>query len=478
MLKSLSKCILAWVAAACLLPVQGIAQADLDSLDVWVRRMHPAPFLRCAPSEWESKLDALKLDWKDMTHMELVREVNALLQTLQDSHAAVSAWDWMWAVEREHGSVPIRWALEGDALWVAASAVDGLSAGTRVLSLNGMDATQCAAVARDLGNLEGHSPVGQSRTGVHSLTAWVMGQTQSDSLHVKWLDRTSGATKHVAIPGVPLRKANQAWRPISQRGPAVQWTFPGEHNKLELSGVSLLSISSFSQGRFGKYQRRLWKGFQRAKEEGLPVVIDLRGNAGGQSARMEMLWRHVATTRRQLPYGLVAKQSPETHRDIRRHYKRLRKRWVDKHKDSSQDAKYIYDLAHLPLGELDTLEFGTQPLVDWRFRGPVCLLMDGESASATVSFAGAFKHERRGPVFGEPCLGPQQGTMGNPILKVLPESRIVISMSTAVYMAEAHGDWTNTSPVRPDVFIPQMWRNEDVLRANLQTWIDSHTSAQ
>ena len=48
-------------------------------------------------------------------------EVNALLQTLQDSHAAVSAWDWMWAVEREHGSVPIRWALEGDALWVAAS---------------------------------------------------------------------------------------------------------------------------------------------------------------------------------------------------------------------------------------------------------------------------------------------------------------------------------------------------------------------
>ena len=174
----------------------------------------------------------------------------------------------------------------------------------------------------------------------------------------------------------------------------------------------------------------------------------------------------------------MAKQSPETRQDILRHYKRLRKRWVDKHKDSSQDAKYIYDLAHLPLGGLDTLEFGAQPLVDWRFRGPVCLVMDGESASATVSFAGAFQRERRGPVFGEPCLGPRQGTMGNPMLKVLPESRIVVSMSTAVYMAEAHGDWGNTSPVRPDVFIPQMWRNEDALRANLQTWIDSHTSTQ
>ena len=81
-------------------------------------------------------------------------------------------------------------------------------------------------------------------------------------------------------------------------------------------------------------------------------------------------------------------------------------------------------------------------------------------------------------MFGEPCLGPQQGTMGNPMLKMLPESGIVISMSTAVYMAEASGDWGSTSPVQPDVFIPQMWRNEDALRANLQAWIDSHTPAE
>ena len=174
--------------------------------------------------------------------MEHVREVNALLQTLQDSHAAVSAWDWMWAVEREHGSVPIRWALEGDALWVAASAVDGLSAGTRVLSLNGMDAAQCAAVARDLGNVEGRSPVGQARTGVHSLTAWVMGQTQSDSLHVKWLDRATGAveshghSRRASSQGQSGLEADfptRAVRPVdifrrAQRT-GIEWGFPPVH---------------------------------------------------------------------------------------------------------------------------------------------------------------------------------------------------------------------------------------------------------
>ena len=52
---------MAWAAIAWLMPVQGRAQADLDSLDVWMRRMHPVPFLRCTPSEWESKLVALQI---------------------------------------------------------------------------------------------------------------------------------------------------------------------------------------------------------------------------------------------------------------------------------------------------------------------------------------------------------------------------------------------------------------------------------
>lgn len=418
------------------------------------------------------------MEWEDMSHMEHARAVNTLLQSLQDSHAAVSAWDWIWAVEKRHGSVPIRWALEGDGLWVASSAVDGLAAGVRVLALNGIAASNCVSIARDLGNVEGRSPVGQDRTGVHNLTAWIMGQTASDTLHVLWLDRESGTTKNLAIPGVRLLKAARAWKPISQKGQTVQWAFPDEGNSLGLERASVLAVSSFSQGSFGKYQRRLWKGFRRAKEIGLPLVIDLRGNAGGQSARMEMLWRHVANARRQLPFGLVAKQSLETHREIHKHYKRLRKRWVDKHKETSLEARYIYDMAHLPVGGRDTLEFPMQPLVDWRFKGPVCVLMDGESASATVSFAGAFQQDGRGPIFGEPCLGAEQGTMGNPMFKVLPVSRIVVSMSTAVYMAQANGDWTNTSPVRPDVFIPQMWRNKDTLRANLQTWIDSHNPAK
>jgi C-terminal processing protease CtpA/Prc len=150
----------------------------------------------------------------------------------------------------------------------------------------------------------------------------------------------------------------------------------------------------------------------------------------------------------------------------------LRRRWVDRHKDTSPDARYIYRMATLPEGQTDTLTFGRQRVVNGEvFKGAVALIIDGESASATVSFAGAFQDTRRGPIFGEPCLGPSLGTMGNPHLKVLPDSRIVVSLSTAVYMAQATTNWAQSKPIRPDVYIPTMWRRSSTLASQVQDWI-------
>ena len=35
----------------------GLAQDDLDSLDAWVRDMHPDPFIRCGEQAWLEALD-------------------------------------------------------------------------------------------------------------------------------------------------------------------------------------------------------------------------------------------------------------------------------------------------------------------------------------------------------------------------------------------------------------------------------------
>ena len=224
-----------------------------------------------------------------------------------------------------------------------------------------------------------------------------------------------------------------------------------------------LKISSFSDGGWGKYHRRLWRGFFLLEQWNVPLVIDLRSNAGGQSPRMESLWRHVAKEPLTLPHALVAKQSQATLAMHRKVYRGLRKRWVNKHRHQSEEATYIYDMANLALGEIDTLTFRKKSVASYHQKGPMALIMDGESASATVSFAGAFQATTRGPVLGEACMGPAQGTMGNPFLVRLPESGIHVSLSTpstwprTPMIGPPQKRFRRTSPSAPCGAAPMAW---------------------
>ena len=125
------------------------AQRDLDSLDAWVRGMSPAPFIRCGEQAWLDQLDDTREMWLEATPLERVSATNKLLQTLQDSHAAVSTMHWIWDVEKRRGTIPVRWAIEGQALWVMDSGVEGLPLEVRVLSLNGIPAEDCVKAACD-----------------------------------------------------------------------------------------------------------------------------------------------------------------------------------------------------------------------------------------------------------------------------------------------------------------------------------------
>ena len=240
-----------------------------------------------------------------------------------------------------------------------------------------------------------------------------MGQTQSDTLHVQWLDRTSGAVKLVAIPGVPLRKAGKSWRPISQKGPAVQWTFPEEENSLGLDGASLLAVSSFSQGRFGKYQRRLWKGFQRAKELGLPVVIDLRGNAvdsrpgwrcsGGMwrtaGANFRLAWWQ---NRVQKPGATSTGTTSDCEKVGRQAQGHLSRCAVHLRPRPSSN------------GGADTLEFGIQPLVDWRFQVPFACSWMVNRPRQPCRLRGHSNKDAADLCLGSRAWGPNKGPWATP----------------------------------------------------------------
>lgn len=472
-------------------------QDDLDSLDHWIRTMHPDPFIRCGEDAWARALDATREQWLDANHLEKVRLCNGLLMTMQDSHTSVSSWHWVIDVEREYGTLAIRWAIEGRALWVLDSGHPALPEEVRVLELNGIPAEEIIEAVLDLGTAEGLSPNSTARAAAHVITPWTLAKTKSQRLEISWIDPSTGLVEQGTLTAQPWRKAKSKWASISTRRPVIDWTFPdgthltprdsrwaaSEEERLRdaghekrvnthWNGASTLKITSFSEGFWGRYHRRLKKGFEVAKTWSCPVVVDLRGNPGGQSPRMEALWMAIAKTNRHLPYALVAKQSELTASINGRHYKRWKKRWVDRHLDSSPEARYIHALATLPVGETDTLHFPIKRArLNHSFQGQVAVLIDGESASASVSFAGAVQADARGILIGESCMGPKNGTMGNPYLKVLPVSGIVVSISTAVYMAEPCSDWAASRPIQPDVLVPSMWRRDGRLDQAVTRWI-------
>ncbi|MDA0728435.1 MAG: S41 family peptidase [Bacteroidetes bacterium] len=461
------------------------AQADLDSLDAWVRTMHPAPFLRCGEQAWVEMLDDTREMWLDANHLERIRATNRLLQVLQDSHSSVSPWHWVFDVEREYGSIPIQWAIEGRALWVQASADSPGIDGTRVLALNGIPAEACIEAALDLACMEGPSVTATSRNAAHLVTAWVLGTTQRDTLTLT-LVGPAGLPHDIHLATQGWWKSAQGWAQLSPRQPVVDWTFPDgsgltrrDTRRTTLRTASLhpgaatLKITSFASGPWFRYGNRLRKGFSVLQQLNCPLVIDLRGNLGGMSTRMELLWKSIALERRALPFALVAKQSTSTLKAQRKGYRGLRKRWVDKHLADSPEAQYVHRMVHLPLGSVDTLTFPVHYVLGSTvFRGPVCVLMDGESASATVSFAGAFQDTKRGPIMGEPCMGPSVGTMGNPYLKTLPRSGIVVSLATAVFMAQPCEAWSTTTPIQPDILLPSLWNQPKLLEESLARWIE------
>ena len=262
--------------------------------------MHPDPFVRCGEAAWSKALADTRSSWIDASTLQRILLTNKLLQILQDSHTAVSTYDWIWSVEKKHGTLPIRWAIEGRALWVLDSGLPGLPEEVRVLAINGHEAEHWIEQALALSTMEGHSNAATARTGAHNITPWILASTQRNSLTVTWVHAVNGLPITQTFDSVPLRQARKAWSSISTRRPVVDWVFPdgshltrrddkrfarederlatfgrGRRIQTNWPGATTVKITSFADGHWRSYHNRLAKGFEKAKGLGVPVVIDL-----------------------------------------------------------------------------------------------------------------------------------------------------------------------------------------------------------
>ena len=161
------------------------------------------------------------------------------------------------------------------------------------------------------------------------------------------------------------------------------------------------------------------------------LIIDVRGNFGGWPKVSSELFHYLSEGH----FKTMAQSEMKVSNAYKKHftdrYPQLRQANVI----VAQNERHTVDLKAIlenPIGSFkhEDLFYNESPITKTHeFKGDVYLLTNRDSFSAASSFAATFKCYQMGKIVGEPT----GGTLifrANPIVKVLPKSKIAIRLST------------------------------------------------
>jgi hypothetical protein len=103
----------------------------------------------------------------------------------------------------------------------------------------------------------------------------------------------------------------------------------------------------------------------------------------------------------------------------------------------------------MAVGEMDTVYFSQARAASRRnfFSGNVALFTNGLSGSASANFTATYRKFNLGPIYGEPCLGPINGTWGNPVPVRLKNSQLPLLISSLRFNLDDRFDYRSTEAI-------------------------------
>ena len=224
-----------------------------------------------------------------------------------------------------------------------------------------------------------------------------------------------------------------------------------EKNKSLFLHLELGHFHPQNQRLFRRELKQCFKSLQAlsTKEQAFKgLILDLRGNSGGHISIMAELLPYIASESVRIPYGVQIKPSKVAKNQLLKR----RKGWFIPRDAYEKNLQVLnQQLAELPTDTIAFVPFAVPIRADRRlnYEGPIALIMDGLSASASVSIASWFVRSGRGMTFGEPPMGSISGTFGNPVQMTLPESGLRVNIASARYFTQNPVKW-ESAPLLPD----------------------------
>lgn len=424
-------------------------QRDLDSLASWIMQVHPSPFVHSSSIEFEESLETAKNTFAGGATLFGAAQMAAkVCNVIKDSHTGVALQAFSHQLGVMYGHVPMEIQTVNNRLIVTAIAGHDAFIGKEVVRLNDTPSRSILGSALALVSQEGDAGLARLRMAEklwNDIAPFAIGAAPGDSVSIEFSDGTN------AVVPVMGNDEIAAWHNESKPSEPLHWeVVRAAENKTAMA----LTIGHFHPDNaraFRKSLRACFTEIQRMEalqDTGFAgLVIDLRGNSGGNIAVMAELLPYLISEPTTLPAGVQVKGS-ELARD---RWGSGRFGWVG-HKNYLKNLKELNAaLGRIANDSIAFVPFDRPIRPAWRhaYSGATSLLLSGLSASATVSIASWFVRSGRGETFGEPPMGSISGTFGNPIRVELPETGLNINIASARYFTQKPVRW-EASPLLVD----------------------------
>lgn len=450
---------------------------DLDMLRERILDTHQNPFTYCSEDEFESAYDlAYNRVGNGLFYYDYARVVSDFLRVLRDSHTYVdfgSQFEYYTHNDGRYCSFGVHETPQG--LLIAYDRDSILSEGYRMLSFNGYSAEEINSTIYSYSVSEGNSPEGTLRMkdalfpGMFPMhfpvfeynTVCLQPPGTADTLCLSYPGRTAEEWQQLrkearkqAQKGKSKSRAEQDTTNAIDIDDTYALQFV---DSLDLAIVKVGSFSHRSDRHFVRSMNRIFKAIKDRKTAN--IAIDLRDNFGGKASRALSLLGYAGVEKGKLPSNVVYKQSELARQRNNNALTRFQEKYLDIFYRKNEEWQHFKRMLNLPQGKADTLYYkGTATISRYSFYGPASVWVNGRSASASVIFTSIFRKESRGPVLGQPCLGPESGTWGNPTPFVLENSGLPLYFSTIRLNSD---DSFSAAPdnIVPDIRIPFTLKN-------------------
>ena len=324
-----------------------------------------------------------------------------------------------------------------------------LRRGTPILSINGRRQQDIVDSMSKFISSDGHNDVAkhQQLSNRGTFAGWYRNiYGLSDKFTIEYLD-TNGIVGTTVIPVYDPLKDTLAFRrtapmKLSKKEIRKQRQFLTRNLQVDTAmNTGFMTLASFSRGnKLGSFFKRSFKLLEKRKIEHL--VIDVRGNGGGDASLSTLLTRYIADESFKIADSLYAtRRSTNYGKYIDKQFLYwLAMQFVT---NRHADGKYHF-------GYFERHYF--KPKRKYHYRGKVYILTGGNSFSATTLFASALKGQKNVLIVGEETGGAAYGNTAWMIPDArLPNTKMGFRLPKFRLVMAKHGE-KNGRGVQPDVF--------------------------